>query len=111
MFADTPQERARLPGDFPMAMVPALPAPGDRDATAQSWPIQFPALAALPLADDDRAAFECQGFVQAEKRGERTVFKLRYRVHAGKSCVAFPTPRPRPRSRRNSPVSRRSASA
>jgi hypothetical protein len=73
---------ALSPGGFQTANRSAgLFAADGRDAGAQLWPIQFPALAALPLTDEDRAALERQGFVQAEHRGERTVYKLRYRVH------------------------------
>jgi hypothetical protein len=91
MFAGTPIDRAHPPVDIPVAVVPApLDAAGGPDAAIPSWPVQFPALAALKLEDENRKALERQGFVQAEQRGDRTVYKLRFRVQRRQIVCCLP---------------------
>jgi hypothetical protein len=49
----------------------------------------FPALATLRLHDADLVCLGRQGFVRAERRGNRTVFKLRFRRGNGAQAVRY----------------------
>lgn len=41
----------------------------------------FPLLSRLALSDEELGALTRQGFIRIERRGARTIFRLRYRVH------------------------------
>jgi hypothetical protein len=49
--------------------------------TAHPLPIDaFPLLNGLALTDEELSALTRQGFIRGEKRGQKTVFRLRFRV-------------------------------
>lgn len=48
----------------------------------ESVPAHFPALGRLRLLDREWDALCCQGFVSGEQRGEKVIYKLRFRLDA-----------------------------
>jgi hypothetical protein len=52
----------------------------------------FPLLNRLALSDEELNALTRQGFIRSERRGRRTVFRLRYRVD-GRQHVRYISPR------------------
>ena len=43
-------------------------------------PEAFPLLNRLALSDEELGALTRQGFIRSERRGRKTIFRLRYRV-------------------------------
>ena len=52
----------------------------------------FPLLNRLALSDEELGALTRQGFIRSERRGRKTIFRLRYRVH-GRQHVRYVSPR------------------
>ena len=52
----------------------------------------FPLLNRLALSDEELGALTRQGFIRRERRGRKTIFRLRYRVH-GRQHVRYVSPR------------------
>jgi hypothetical protein len=55
-------------------------------------PEAYPLLNRLKLSDEEHGALTRQGFIRSEKRGTKTIFRLRYRVH-GRQHVRYVSPR------------------
>ena len=60
--------------------------------TEWSTSAEFPLLNQLPLSDEELSALSRQGFVHRERRGAKTVFRLRFRVD-GRQRVRYVRPR------------------
>ena len=52
----------------------------------------FPLLNRLALSEEELSALARQGSIRRERRGRKTIFRLRYRVH-GRQCVRYVSPR------------------
>jgi hypothetical protein len=52
----------------------------------------FPLLNRLTLSDEELVVLTRQGFITSERRGRKTLFRLRYRVH-GRQRVRYVSPR------------------
>jgi hypothetical protein len=52
----------------------------------------FPLLNRLALSDQELGALTRQGFIRSEKRGSKTIFRLRYRID-GRQHVRYVSPR------------------
>jgi hypothetical protein len=61
--------------------------------TTTEWLTQqeFPLLNRLALSDEEIGALTRQGVIRSEKRGEKIIFRLRYRVH-GRQRVRYISP-------------------
>ncbi len=55
-------------------------------------PEAFPLLNRLALREEELEALSRQGFIRSERRGRKTIFRLRYRVH-GRQHVRYVSPR------------------